>query len=129
MHQTDRSKKKQLPELHITATQTMKGKKHQHDEKLTLEGSMRSRRASDLIEAGLNEPLPRPSNGRDSGPMIFNGRQAQTQAQLSDGTDFAKWGRRLFDLTCCQWVRRGAKVTRDKPGNGLQGARRSCRKR
>ena len=36
----------------------------------------------DLIEAGLNEPLPRPSNGRDSKLMIFDDRQAQTHAQL-----------------------------------------------
>jgi hypothetical protein len=48
----------------------------------------------DLIEAGLNEPLPRPSNGRDSRPMIFDNRQAQTHAQLLRyGTDVAKWGK------------------------------------
>ena len=49
---------------------------------------------SDLIEAGLNEPLPRPSNGRASRPMILNDRQAQTHAQLLRyGTVVAKWGK------------------------------------
>jgi hypothetical protein len=41
---------------------------------------------SDLIEAGLNEPLPRPSNGRASRPMILNDRQAQNAC-----TTFAVW--------------------------------------
>lgn len=65
-----------------------------------LEGSVRSRakasralcRACDLTEAGLNEPLPRPRNGRDSSPMAFDDRQAQPRAQLQRyGTDVAKW--------------------------------------
>ena len=48
----------------------------------------------DLIEAGLNEPLPRPSNGRDSKPMIVHGRQAQMLAQLARyGTDVANRGK------------------------------------
>jgi hypothetical protein len=69
---------------------------------------------SDLIEAGLNEPVPRPSNGRSSRPMILDDRQAQTHAQLLRyGTVVAEWGKQVVDRICYQWVRRGRKVTPD----------------
>jgi len=75
------------------------------------EGGLERERERDLIEAGLNEPLPRPSNGRDSRPVIFDDRQAQTHAQLVRyGTDVAKWGSRFVDRMYCQCVRRGRKV-------------------
>lgn len=40
--------------------------------------------ACDLIEAGLNEPLTRPSSGRDSRPRIFDHRQIQTHHNFGD---------------------------------------------
>ena len=47
-----------------------------------------------LYGGGLNEPLPRPSNGRDSRPMVLDDGQAQTLVQLMRyGTDVANWGK------------------------------------
>ena len=47
----------------------------------------------DLIEAGLNEPLPRPSNGRDSKLMIFDDH-ALTRAEVVEGS---RWTGAVID--------------------------------
>ena len=68
-----------------------------------LEGSVRSRgrtgpeheRERDLIEAGLNEPLPqRWATKNSSRPMVCDDPQPRTRTQLGRyGTDIAKMGK------------------------------------